>query len=181
MNQALICRAVMEELAQRYARRRAGRTGEGLQRVLFDYEEILTACGCADGSQRTAAEQQLREATRHGWIALHGHRRDASLIHQIEFLPAGEAPVFAALRAKSPAERRRDWRTLFLSAAEFSVPEKWSGFWRAWCTGHADSASRGQVRAPFRWERCGTASGARRCPVMAGRIFDPLRQLRVVR
>lgn len=145
----LICRAVLEQLARRYARRRAGRTGAGVQRVLFDYEEILHASGCADGPERTAAEEQLREAARRGWIALHAHRRDASLIHQIEFLPAGEPPVFALLAEKSPTREREDWQAHFRLAAAFAVPEPWSASWRDWCLSRAEAAGRGQIQPPF--------------------------------
>ncbi|HEX2750672.1 MAG TPA: Wadjet anti-phage system protein JetD domain-containing protein [Verrucomicrobiales bacterium] len=165
MNPPLISRTILEVLANRYKSRRAGRTGKSANRILFDYQEVLKAGNCTDGETLDKAEQQLLQSHHHGWIKLIAHPRDPGLIQQIEFLPAGEAPLFAALSSKSPAQRREEWKTIFLSAALHSVSDKWSAPWTQWCSALADLSLSGEVRAPFQWRE--PEEGAELLRVMA--------------
>ena len=53
---------VLQVLADRFARSRAGRTGRGVRDFLIDYKELLTAAGCLTGDARTLAEVALAQA-----------------------------------------------------------------------------------------------------------------------
>lgn len=166
-----VSRAVLEELARRYEARRAGRTGLGKQRVLFDFEEILSAANSAEGNARDDAVEQLTIAERQGWLKILKHPRDKTLHAEIEFLPEGEEPIFRAVNQLSPTARRKEWQRIFAEASQHRVPDAWMERWQAWCHDLGRSAAFGEVKAPFLWKELSAAEELLR--VLAGVLSWP--------
>lgn len=140
---------VLGELARRYERSKAGRTGNGARGLLVDYEELLAAADAAGGEARVRAERDLADAERAGLIVLLRHRRDRRHIEQIRFSSTQESALYAALGALPPASRREALAQQFQKAGEADVPAGWKERWRAYCLSLADAALEGRPVAPF--------------------------------
>jgi hypothetical protein len=140
---------ILRELAGRYQRTQAGRSGVGERDLLLDYEEFLRTSQCADGETRYVAERELADAARIGVLTLVPHRRDRKLIQQIRFSREKEALLFARLGDPSPTELRNALAQQFRDAACSEVPEQWQEAWKRWCAQFAEAALRGESVVPF--------------------------------
>jgi Uncharacterized protein conserved in bacteria C-term(DUF2220) len=140
---------ILRELAGRYQRTQAGRSGVGERDLLLDYEEFLRASHCADGEARHVAERELADAARTGVLTLVPHRRDRRLIQQIRFSREKEALLFARLGDPSPTELRNALAKQFRDASGSQVPEQWREAWKKLCARFAEVALRGESVAPF--------------------------------
>ena len=98
---------VFAELARRYRRRHAGRTGRGNQAVVEELEPLLHAAGCADGDARDVAERELKAAEVAGVLQrIPHHPRDPEHTARIQLRPENESAFFRFLGMPSPAEER---------------------------------------------------------------------------
>ena len=140
---------ILSELARRYERRKAGRTGAGVRDLLVDYEELLASAGVAGGESRIRAEHDLVEAEREGILELLRHPRDKRLIQHLRFSPAKEAQLYATLSESPPTTRREALAQQFREAADADVAAEWRERWRNYCLGLAESAKTGANVAPF--------------------------------
>ncbi len=141
---------VFAELARRYRRSLAGRTGQGRRAVLVPLEDALRAAGCAEGDAREVAEQELREAERCGVLELvRSHRRVADDFSDIRLVPEKETAFFRHLGASSPAEERQTLAEQFAAAMTADVPERWHEGWRAFLSAKRDAALAGGSVEPF--------------------------------
>jgi len=141
---------VLQELARRYERSRAGRTGSGVRDLVVDYEELLATAGAASGEPRAQAEHDLAEAECSGFISLRRHQRDRRHIEAVRFFPAREAELFAALGESAPTERRAALARQFRDAAEkVVVPAEWQQRWRVYFSSLEKAAQEGGAVAPF--------------------------------
>lgn len=140
---------ILSELARRYERRKAGRTGAGVKDMLLDYEELLASAGAAVGEPRLRAEHDLAEAEREGILELLRHPRDKRLIQQLRFSLAKEAQLYAALSDSAPTTRREALSQQFHDAADADVAAEWRDRWRNYCLSLAEFAKTGANVAPF--------------------------------
>jgi len=140
---------ILSELARRYERRKAGRTGAGVKDMLVDYEELLASAGAAGGEPRLRAEHDLAEAERGGILELLRHPRDKRLIQQLRFSLAKEAQLYAALSDSAPTTRRTALAQQLRDAANADVAAEWRDRWRNYCLSVAESAKSGANVAPF--------------------------------
>ncbi len=140
---------ILSELARRYERRKAGRTGAGVKDMLVDYEELLAGAGAAVGEPRLRAEHDLAEAEREGILELLRHPRDKRLIQQLRFSLAKEAQLYAALSDSAPTRRREALSQQLRAAADSDVAAEWRERWRNYCLSVAESAKSGANVAPF--------------------------------
>ena len=141
---------VFAELARRYRRSLAGRTGQGRRAVLVPLEDVLRAAGCADGDAREVAEQDLRDAERSGVLELvRSHRRIADDFSDIRLVPEKETAFFRHLGASSPAEERQTLAEQFAAAMATEVPKRWHEGWCAFLYAKRDAARAGGSVEPF--------------------------------
>lgn len=154
-----------------YERRKAGRTGEGKQRMLLRAEDFLDAVNASEGLPRAQALEQLARAERTGWIRLHYHRRDRNLLQDIEMVPEGEEGLFAALNMLSPTRRRQAWHDLFLRYRSARMPTEIRAEWEMWCDQLATDAAVGAVKSPFRWKEL--ESGEELLRILSGALNWP--------
>jgi Uncharacterized protein conserved in bacteria C-term(DUF2220) len=140
---------VLRELARRYERTQAGRTGSGQRDLLVDYEELLRGAGSKDGDSRVIAERELRDAEASGIIGLESHRRDPALILRVRFSPGKEADLYKRLGDLSPCIRRQKDAALFEQALAIFVPESYQADWFALCDCFKKAAINGDPIQPF--------------------------------
>lgn len=140
---------ILRELAHRYERTQAGRTGRGERDLLLDYEGFLREAGCADGAERHLAERELAGTAREGVLILVPHRRDPKLIQQIRFSRKREEALFKRIGEPSPTERRRALAQQFHAAARWAVPQQWQAGWVKFCAHFEAAAQIGESVAPF--------------------------------
>jgi hypothetical protein len=140
---------VLSELARRYERRKAGRTGAGVRDLMVDYEELLASAGAAGGEARVRAEHDLTEAEGNGILQLLRHPRDKRLIQQLRFSPAREEQLYAALLESPPTKRREALAQQFRDAADADIAVEWRERWRNYCLRLAEAAKNGANVAPF--------------------------------
>lgn len=141
---------VLEALARRYERRRAGRTGEASRDVLVDVEDLLRDADASEGDLRAVAEQQLREAEQAGILKLEPlHKRDRASLHQIRFSPANENRLFQLVGRQSPTSIREALAQQFAAAATHQVPTRWRDGWKIWCDRLRVAAIAGRSVEPF--------------------------------
>jgi len=141
---------VIQELARRYERRLAGRTGDSNRDILVDVEDLLRDAGASEGDLRAAAEQQLREAEQAGLLRLEPlHKRDRTALHQVRFSPAMEARLYEYLGRSSPSSIRDALAKQFADAATHDVSARWRDEWRAWCERMRAAALAGRSVGPF--------------------------------
>lgn len=140
---------VLRELARRYEKTRAGRTGSGQRDLLVDYEELLQSAGCKDGDSRVIAERELRDAQASGILYLESHARDPGLILRVRFASANEADLYRRLGDHSPGTRRQKDAAVFAEAQSVSVPECYRQDWLAMCNRFEEAASNGSSIEPF--------------------------------
>lgn len=167
----VVDRKVLEALALQYESRKAGRTGEGKQRMLLKAEEFLEAIKASEGLRRAQALEQVSRAERAGWIRLHYHRRDRTLLQEIELVPEGEEDLFATLDMLAPTRRRQAWKDLFLHYRSTKMPARIRAEWEIWCETLAANASVGVVKTPFRWKELD--SGEELLRVLTGALNWP--------
>ncbi len=141
---------VFAELARRYRRSAAGRTGQAIRVGPMKLEDVLRSAGCADGDAREVAERELKEAERIGVLELvRSHRRVADDFSDIRLLPEKEAEFFRHLNESSPTEERQTLAAQFAAAMEAAVPEGWRDGWRTFLTANRDAALAGDSVDPF--------------------------------
>lgn len=141
---------VLEELAARFGRTPAGRTGVGGRDLLVDAEEFLADLGARDGRKRQEIEQELDAAERAGILRLERHPRDPAILQRIRMPLSAEADLFHRLGRPSPTEQRAALAAQFAGAAgDPAVPEVWRGAWVAWCGRMEQAAATGGAVAPF--------------------------------
>lgn len=141
---------VLEALARRYERSRAGRTGAGARDLLVSLEDLLAGAGCREGEKRALAEQHLAQAEAAGLLTrVPIHKRDHSEYHQIRFSPSSESALYDRLGRPSPTALREQTAAQFETAANLPVPEQWTAHWREWCRRMAQAALAGASLAPF--------------------------------
>jgi len=142
---------ILRELAQRYERSQAGRTGVAERDLLLPYEEFLADSGCRDGEDRVAAERTLSDAASKGVaiLKLETHPRDPRLVQSIRFSLANEQALFHRLGGPSPTERREILAKQFTEAATMVVPTEWLHSWTDFCHRLTSAASSGESVAPF--------------------------------
>lgn len=156
---------VFPELASRYRRRRAGRTGQASKAVVWPLEEVLRSAGCAEGDAREVAERELRDAERAGVLELvRNHRRVADDVSDIRLSPAQEAAFFRHIGEASPSEERQTLSEQFTAALETAVPELWHDGWRAFLVEKRDAALAGASVEPF--DRRASAENAERLALL---------------
>ena len=94
---------VLNALAEIYEQRQAGRTGEAKRDVLIEFEQLLKAGGCEEGSQRDLAERELRDAEREGILHIVPlHKRDRSSFGKIRFSHLNEEKLYERLNRATP-------------------------------------------------------------------------------
>jgi hypothetical protein len=167
----VVDRKVLEALAGQYERRKAGRSGEGKQRMLLKAEDFLDAISASEGLPRAQALEQLARAERAGWIRLQYHRRDRTLLQEIELVPGGEQDLFAALELLAPTRRRQAWKELFLRFRSTRMPAGIRPEWENWCDNLATNAAIGAVKSPFRWKELDSGEDLLR--ILAGALNWP--------
>lgn len=141
---------VFAELARRYRRSAAGRTGQAIRVGPMKLEDVLRSAGCADGDAREVAERELKEAERIGVLELvRSHRRIADDFSDIRLVPEKETAFFRHLGASSPAEERQAMAEQFAAAMATEVPERWRAGWRAFLSAKRDAALAGGSVEPF--------------------------------
>ncbi len=124
---------VLFELARRYRRSHAGRTGRGLRAVTEDLEDLLQSAGCAEGDARAAAESALKDAERAGALEREPHHpRDPEHIARIRLRPEQEEAFFRHIGELSPAEKRQALVRQLDHARNAVLPERWRRGWHAW-------------------------------------------------
>jgi len=150
---------VLEALARRYERSKAGRTGEAGRDITMDAEELLRDAGAVEGESRALAEQQLREAERMRLLEIVPlHKRDRSSLHRIRFSPANEEKLYETVGWQTPKTNREALAGQFAAAAVDLVPERWRKHWTNWCESLRQSAIIGGPVEPF--DRNPTAENA---------------------
>jgi hypothetical protein len=140
---------ILRELARRYERTQAGRTGSGERDLLLSYEQFLSEAGCCEGESRAAAERVLADAAHEGVLALETHRRDPRLVERIRFSSAKEEVLFARLGETSPTARRNRLAKQFTEAVHLEVPPEFRQSWTEYFGRLPAAASRGEPVAPF--------------------------------
>lgn len=141
---------VFAELARRYRRRHAGRTGRGERAVVVPLEELLRSAGCADGDAREVAEQELKAAEQAGVLErVPHHPRDPSNIGAIRVQPENESAFFRHLGEVSPASERAALAVQFASARATVVPESCRNGWTALLDRLEQAALTGGPMDPF--------------------------------
>jgi len=144
---------VLEALAARYEKSDAGRHGTARRDLLWDYEAVLAEAGCAEGDRRELAERELKAAEERGiLVRVPIHKRDPRHFAKIRFSPAAEEALFALLGRPSPAQRRREWVTLFEEASAWPFPaagETRQEAWQCFCRCRAEAAACWRGMAPF--------------------------------
>lgn len=141
--------AVLRELARRYARTQAGRSGSGERDFLLDFEELLRATACERGEARQVAERDLRAAAAAGLVALESHRRDPQLILRVRFAARNEEAFFKYVGEESPPQRRARDAEPFIQAETITVPAPMTGSWKRMCRRFKDAALNGTAFQPF--------------------------------
>jgi len=117
---------VLQALARRYERSRAGRAGTANRGMLVLLELLLAEAGCNEGENRALAEQQLAEAESAGLLVrVPVHKRDRSQIHQIRFSATNENALYAKIARLSPTKTRANLAEQFEEAATTDLPTRW--------------------------------------------------------
>ncbi len=141
---------VFAELARRYRRSQAGRTGQAIRVGPVQLKEVLQSAGCAEGDAREVAEGELKEAERVGVLELvRRNRRVADDISDIRLLPEKEAEFFRHIGGASPAEERQALSEQFTAARGAAVPERWRNGWTNFLEQKSQAASAGDSVEPF--------------------------------
>ena len=141
---------VFVELARRYRRSLAGRTGQGRRAVVVPLEEALRAAGCAEGDAREVAERELRDAEQIGVLELiRSHRRVADDFSDIRLVPERETEFFRYLGERSPTEERQTLADQFAAGMAAEVPKRWRAGWRTFLSTKRDAALAGGSVEPF--------------------------------
>lgn len=141
---------VLEELAARFGRTPAGRTGVGGRDLLVDAEEFLAGLEARDGRKRQEIEQELEAAERAGVVRLERHPRDPAILQQVRMPLVAETELFRRLGRPSPTEQRATLAAQFAAAAGNPVvPQVWRGPWMKWCGRMNQAAATGSAVAPF--------------------------------
>lgn len=141
---------VLEELAARFGRTPAGRTGIGARDLLVDAEEFLAGLGARDGRKRQEIEQELEAAERAGIVRLERHPRDPAILQRVRMPLSAEAELFRCLGRSSPTEQRAALAAQFWGASgDPGVPEVWREAWVKWCGRMEQAAATGGAVAPF--------------------------------
>jgi len=152
--------ATLQELAALYRRSTAARTGP-VKDYTFDWEKFLRVTNRHDGDARELAEQELLEAERvsGGVFLIDRHPRTGEKEVLRLKRDGGEAWLFCATGWTSPTEERKELAAFFQEAADYSIPEKYSSTWKAWCSTFMELALNGGSIAPFnRDDRNGNAT-----------------------
>jgi hypothetical protein len=152
--------ATLQELAALYRRSTAARTGP-VKDYTFDWEKFLRVTNRHDGDARELAEQELLEAERvsGGVFLIDRHPRTGEKEVLRLKRDGGEAWLFCATGWTSPTEERKELAAFFQEAADYSIPEKYSSTWKAWCSTLVELALNGGSIAPFnRDDRNGNAT-----------------------
>lgn len=141
---------VLTELARRYRRRHAGRTGRGQRAVTEDLEDLLQAAGCAEGEVRARAEAALRDAALTGVLEREPHHpRDPEHIARIRLRPEQEDAFFTYLGEPSPAAARQALAAQIDAVRNARLPERWQSGWTAWLDRLHDTALGGGPMEPL--------------------------------
>ena len=141
---------VFAELARRYRRRHAGRTGRGNQAVVEELEPLLHAAGCADGDAREVAERELKAAEVAGVLQrIPYHPRDPEHIARIQLRPENESAFFRFLGIPSPAEERAALAAQLDAVRSAPVPERWQSGWLRFLERRREAALSGGPMDPL--------------------------------
>lgn len=142
---------VLLKLAEIYESSAAGKHGMGKIDIQPKYESLLADARCAEGDQRELAEDDLRLAAKEGVITLVPiHKRDTRHFSKVRLSPANERAFYEWIARESPTAQRAKWTALFREAATWTVPERWSATWKAFCERRAENAKHWQAMEPFR-------------------------------
>jgi len=139
---------VLAEVARRFQRTKAARTGVVARSRLIDYEDLLHSSGCKDGEERRLAERDLDIAEQQGLVEIIRHRR-TGLRQQVRVIAEKEPELFAFVGLAAPSAIRAEIRTLFENAKEFPVPENRRTEWTVFCGTMMEDVASGRSIAPF--------------------------------
>jgi hypothetical protein len=140
---------VLADVARRFAKTQAGRTGRATNDVLIDAEELLAGANAAAGALRTAAISDLEFAERAGLLKVERNLRDNQLLGRVRFFPAKATELHALIGLLTPAEQRRRFAVLFEEAAAAVVPDSHQEGWQKFCHQMAATARDGGSVQPF--------------------------------
>ena len=138
--------SVLETLAARYERSRAGRTGRAVQDVTIDYEKLLRLAGCDRGEPRICAERDLEDAHGRELLIVERNRR-TNLPLLVRFSHENESRLFGELGRVSPTATRNAFAAVFVEAADDPVPDRWLSSWAAFCRESVEAAAAGEAIA----------------------------------
>jgi hypothetical protein len=139
---------VLMEVARRFQRTKAARTGVAGRSRPIDYEDLLQTSGSKDGEERRLAERDLELAEQQGLVEIIRHRR-TGLRQQVRVIAEKEPELFAFAGMDAPSAVRAEIQALFEKAADFAVPEIRQSEWLAFCVGMNQAAKEGRSIAPF--------------------------------
>ena len=139
---------VLAEVARRFQRTKAARTGVVGRSRLIDYEDLLHSSGCKDGEERRLAEHDLELAEQQGLLEIIRHRR-TGLCQQVRVIAEKEPELFSLVGLAAPSAIRAEIRALIENAKGFCVPESRRAQWLAFCDGIMEDVTSGRSIAPF--------------------------------
>ena len=139
---------IMAEVANRYRRTKAARTGVAGRSRLIDYEDLLNTSGCKDGEERHLAERDLELAEKQGLLEIIRHRR-TGLRQQVRVIAEKESELFALVGVPAPSAVRANIRALIENAKRLPVPENRNAEWTTFCDKMVEDVINGRSIAPF--------------------------------
>lgn len=144
---------VVEQLAARYRKSAAGRTGAARRDLLIGLNQLLKEAGCPHGPEREEAVATLEKLERGGLLILERHRRDRSAILRVRLPLEKATALFSCFGIPVPETERARLAALFEEAKRAAFPARFQPGWEAFCAAMAEAARCGGSLLPFRRSR----------------------------
>ncbi len=141
--------ALLQTIAKRYRRGRAGKQAEATRDITFTFHDLFKQAGCLTGPARHEALRDLVALEAKNILHIKRHRTDPSEILEIRLPLQNEQIFFEHLGEVSPQEEREALASSFVNAICSIVPERFQAGWTRFCTELAEAARSGKSVQPF--------------------------------